>query len=424
MPIVCGTDLSSPARRATAAAAALAGRLAEPLWLVHVRQDGDGGPADAAAALGREAEALRESSGIEVHPEVVGGATDASLVESARARRALLVVGSAGHARHALSRLSGTSERIARRAEVPFLVVRDAAPFAAWARGERPLRVLLGVDGSGGDDGAIDWVRALRRAGPCDVVVVHVYDAFELADRYGERGRASTLELAARVEPLLVRDLRARIGALEGGGEVEFRPAPTIGRAVDPLLELAGAERADLVVVGARPHGAVGRLSSLSAGVVHLGTVSVALVPPPEHGRARPVPRIRRVLVATDLTRESAAAVPYAYALAGAEDGAEVHLLHVVDVPADEAEALRREREAAAGLRALVPAQAPAGVATRVHVKAGDDAARVICETAERLGADVVCLTPRGRSAVRTVFGSTAHEVLRRTRRPVLFVAP
>ena len=41
---------------------------------------------------------------------------------------------------------SGVAERTAESAPVPTLVVRDAAPFEAWARGERALKVFVGVD--------------------------------------------------------------------------------------------------------------------------------------------------------------------------------------------------------------------------------------------------------------------------------------
>jgi nucleotide-binding universal stress UspA family protein len=53
------------------------------------------------------------------------------------------------------------------------------------------------------------------------------------------------------------------------------------------------------------------------------------------------------------------------------------------------------------------------------------DTARAIHETAERLGADVICLASHGRSGIaRAALGSVAEEVMRNSRRPVLVVRP
>jgi nucleotide-binding universal stress UspA family protein len=51
------------------------------------------------------------------------------------------------------------------------------------------------------------------------------------------------------------------------------------------------------------------------------------------------------------------------------------------------------------------------------------DVARAICETAERVGADVVCLAASSKSVVdRTLVGSVATQVLQQASRPVLLI--
>jgi nucleotide-binding universal stress UspA family protein len=128
------------------------------------------------------------------------------------------------------------------------------------------------------------------------------------------------------------------------------------------------------------------------------------------------VPRFRTAVVATDLSDFANRAVPYAYGVVG--DGGEVHIVHVVD---DDAEI------DLAALTAEVAALAPRGVkaTTVAHVIHGDDAARVVGETAERVGADVVCIASHGRTGLtRALMGSVADKLLRACRRPVMILRP
>lgn len=151
------------------------------------------------------------------------------------------------------------------------------------------------------------------------------------------------------------------------------------------------------------------------------------------------LPELRRVLVPTDLSELGSAAVPYAYGLVAR--GGTVHLLHVVEPPRvpnplyahytparapSRAERQLQEAELSERLRALVPAAAAErAVATAVELDEGDEVAERVCAAAERLGADAICLGSHGRGGVaRTLLGSVAEQVLRRTRRPVLVVRP
>ncbi len=95
MAIVCGTDLSERSRPAVAAAAAIARRAREPLWLVHVIVGGELLEADCrvrlvAAAremLAREAERVSGSLETGVQQGVkalLGSVVAAVLRESAR----------------------------------------------------------------------------------------------------------------------------------------------------------------------------------------------------------------------------------------------------------------------------------------------------------------------------------------------------
>ncbi len=434
MAIVCGTDLSDRSRPALAAAAAIARRTREPLHLVHVVAGGDildaecrERLADAARGrLGREAEVLSGSAEGGVHAIVRIGHAVREVLSVADAEGAsLVVVSSHGHAASPLYGLGGTSERIALESPYPVLVVRDAKPFEAWARGDRPLRIVVGVDFTASSVSAVRWVKILRRAGACDVVFGHVYDGIEVLRRYGRGGLPSLVEPDADVERLLERDLAAIVGDLGGDGQVAFRPRLGLGRLADHVVELAEAERADLLAVGTHHRRGPARLWSVSSGVLHLARMSVATVPTTPGALLGPegLPEVKRVLVATDLSDASSWAVTFAYALLGRRGG-DVHLLHVVTAAQGEEERAAADAELARHVRALAPGAAGReGITTHVEIAHGAVVSE-ICTAAERFGADVVCLGSRGESGLKTLLGSAVAGVLRESMRPVLVVRP
>jgi nucleotide-binding universal stress UspA family protein len=149
------------------------------------------------------------------------------------------------------------------------------------------------------------------------------------------------------------------------------------------------------------------------------------------------VPELRRVLVPTDFSELSLAAVPFAYALAA--PGGSVHLLHVVEVseqpnplyahyrpgrtPTPD-ERAAQEAELRERLRALVPGGARAkNVSTEIELAESTEVAECIAEAAERLHVDAICIATHGRSGLgRALFGSVAKAVLRSSRRPILIV--
>jgi nucleotide-binding universal stress UspA family protein len=433
MSIVCGTDLSERSRPALAAAAAIASLAREPLHVVHVVTaellEADVRERLVAAAgvrLAREAERVSGSVAGGVHRTVLTGHPVRELLSFAEARDAtLVVVSSQGHAASPLFRLGGTSERIAVESPLPVLVVRDAAPFEGWARGDRPLRVLVGVDFTISSLSAVRWVRKLRRTGPCDVVFGHLYDGVDVLRRYGRGGIPSLVEPDPGVERLLARDVAAVVGDVGGAGQVAFRMHLALGRFADHLVELGEAERADVVVVGTHHRSGPARLWSVSSGVLHLAGMSVATVPTSPGTLLGPegLPEVKRVLVATDLSDSAGWAVTFAYALVG-RHGGDVHLLHVVQSPRREEERAAADAELARRLRALAPSAAGReGITTHVEITHGAVVAE-ICAAAERVGADVVCVGSRGASGFKALLGSAVAGVLRECARPVLVVRP
>ena len=430
MSIVCATDFSEPAATGVAAAAALAVGLGERLCLVHVLA----APGTEAALeevarerLGEVADGLARP-GLAIEQRLVAGVPDEAIVGVAAEVGARLIVLSALGQRPASRwRLGGTAERTAQTAGLPVLVVRGGAAFEAWAGRERRLRVLLAADLSVTSDAAVRWLGALRAVGPCDVVVGHVYWPPAERRRLGIRGELNLARDPA-VEEVLARELAARVGTLPGEGEVRIRVTWSLGSPVSHLLELGDEERVDLVVVGTHQRTGLDWLwhGSFSREVLHRARTSVACVPVVAAEAVAPGPTrpARSVLAATDLSPAGDRAVPHAYAGLGA--GGVVHLLHVVEPQAEPAAAERagRERALVERLRALVPPDAAGrGVETRVLVVEGTDAADAICQTAARLGVDLVCVGAHGRSGLgRLVTGSVTQAVLARSPRPVLVV--
>jgi len=446
MPVVCGVDFSTWSSSAAVTAASLAGRTNELLYLVHVLEPHVERMEASAFAkvqsllherLNGEIARLEELTKAPIEAAVLPGEVAEAVKQFAIDKKAnLIVVGSAGHGASALVKLGGSSERLASGCDIPVLVVREPDSMAAWAQG-KGLRVILGFDDSEASMSALRWVEALRKLAPVDVVLGRVYYQDEAHRQYGLSRRFSYTDADPRVESLIERDLKAHVPTMKGSGELIYRAKLAVGRVADHLLELAEAERCQLVVVGTHGRQGLARMWSVSAAALHLSRMSVLVVPPDGKPARITQPRVKRVLVTTDFSNLGNAAVQWAYALA--EPGAEVYLTHVTlttGLAGELAEQYlpsadllpqapaRVELEVAARLRALTPATAPEKhVVTRTEVIRAPNAAQAISEAAERLAADVIVISSHGRTGLaRTVFGSVADEVMKSSRKPVFIV--
>jgi nucleotide-binding universal stress UspA family protein len=62
---------------------------------------------------------------------------------------------------------------------------------------------------------------------------------------------------------------------------------------------------------------------------------------------------------------------------------------------------------------------------TRTEVVQSANVAGTICQTAERIAADAICMASHGRTGViRTSLGSVAEGVMRQTHRPTFIIHP
>lgn len=448
MTIVCGVDFSPAAARATKVAGQLARRLGDRLTLVHAVEPitpvplefgGEFGRAekslrDAGARLLGEAAAELRGAGFDVEEVVADGHPDQVLLAEGQARGArLIVLGTYGRRGPARWIAGSVAQRVVGAADRPVVVVPETGPdLEPWARGARPLTIAVGVDRSLSSLAALDWVRALRAVGPCNVVALHFYWPPQEYTRLGLSGPLFAGN--PQVIDVLEHEVRGLIGELPGEGSLSVRVVPHWGELGDALQSRGVYEGADLVVVGTHQRHGVDRVlhGSVAAGALRAARLPLLCVPAPLHHEEPHVPRLERVLVATDLSPLGDQAVPWAYA--AVDPGGHVELCHVFEhyVPhpiyayASDKDALRPEHRAELEQRlaALIPPEAKARhIVTHVNVIDGGRAGEALAQAAERLMVDAICIATHGRSGLgKALLGSVAEEVMRRSKRPVLLL--
>ena len=198
----------------------------------------------------------------------VGHGGPAQVLLEASESAALLVIGSRGRGGFARLLLGSTSTQCATHATVPTIVVPgDVEPAAVET-------VMVGCDGSPNSMAALRWAIDFAPPGGT-VVVAWVWDATPLAVGADAFFFPDASDLAAERFHHLVDTVADQARLSDVTLEREFvRGTPRSALA-------AQAENADLVVVGARGHGAVGAalLGSVSTWLLHHLHRPIAVVP-------------------------------------------------------------------------------------------------------------------------------------------------
>lgn len=284
MRLLCATDLSSRADRALRRAAALAREAGAELVLLSVVDDDqpEGLVAserrEVTSLLAEQARAMPEMQGLNPRLRVEAGDAFDAIIRVAEEEAATLIVMGEHRKRLLLDMFVGTTiERVMRRGRWPVLMVNRPA--------ERPYRrVLAAVDMSEPAANALRAAIRLRFAGRGELTVFHAFQQpgrgnMMLADLSKEAIEGHVAATAAQTRAELGRYLRGLdlgLGsqlppiALEEGA-----PAEALRRAVDRLSP-------DLVVIGTRGYGALGRLVLGSTAEEALRTLDcdVLAVPP------------------------------------------------------------------------------------------------------------------------------------------------
>jgi nucleotide-binding universal stress UspA family protein len=316
MKILCGTDFSQQAERASRAALQLARRFGDTLILAQVLEPPTSNLLEVAAdarafeqtvrgatgkALDDAAAALR-SYGVSVETVILTGHPHEALTTLGREIDArLIVLGS--HGRHAPWRwfVGSVAERTQRLADRPVLIVREHAEgIGGWAAGRRPLRVVVGIDMSEASHAPVAFVKALRKQGPCKIDFVHVSRPFAFAP-------------AGDVLSLLDRALREQVGELQKAGDCSLRIVPNWNTDADTLAQFVGGEKADLLIVGTHQRRGLDLMvtGSVAREMIRLSDAPVLTVPTVR--RIEQTTETRPVLT---IVAGSAAAVPLAFAIA------------------------------------------------------------------------------------------------------------
>jgi nucleotide-binding universal stress UspA family protein len=426
MKILFATDFSDAARTAGRASARLAGKLGAELIVLHVAHLPGARPSMARGSFSLSPDELKRRTQLvdaqaaelralcpRVETKIVEGLPDEGILEVGDAERAELIVlgpvGDRGAQQRALGTIAG---RVIKASSVPVMIAREERSIDVWTHGGRPLRVMLGYDGSRPARAALDWLRDWRRAGEIELSAIHVH--------------AGSEELAPG------HVLRERVERVFDDAEVRVRTLPARGRPTVHLVDAANYERSDLLVVGTHRRGALDRLrhGSVSLDVAASAQCNVVTVPLTKRTAPRTAPReIRRVVVPVDLSELSHTAV--AWALGTLPRDGELQLVHVLPplrpIPGEApglVTSIATPEEVTQRLEELVPAEARSrGIVVRTNVIEAFDAARSIVDVAERTDADLICLTTHGRSGLaRTVLGSVAEAVVRASPIPVVVV--
>ena len=213
------------------------------------------------------ADAIRPMAKVDITATTAFGGAARCLIDSAPPGGAI-IVGSRGRGGFARLLLGSTSTQVDTHAASPTIVVPMEAPI------ERAERLLVAVDGSANSLAAFDW--AVRFARPGDrVESVFVRDLSRLAAQ------------AERFDPSEPTDSEFELRRLLERRAADTAPAidihhKTVEGSVRHELRRHAAD-ADLLVMGARGHGAIGAalLGSVSTWLLHHLCRPMAVVPAP-----------------------------------------------------------------------------------------------------------------------------------------------
>ncbi len=139
--------------------------------------------------------------------------------------------------------------------------------------------IVVGVDGSGGADAALDWALAEAEQRGCPLRAVYVFPTGRV--RPGEKLPAD-VEIRARAEELVERSVARAVERLGLPPKVEIRTEAAPVRSRGPAAVLADySQTADLIVVGSRGFGGFEALllGSVSEQIVQHSRCPVAVIP-------------------------------------------------------------------------------------------------------------------------------------------------
>lgn len=261
-------------------------------------------------------------------------------------------------------------------------------------------------------------------------------DGSEPARRAQRHARMLAVQFDATIHVLTVTEdastgKEALAGATDYLGSVEWESATRAGQPVREILRYADENACDMIVMGTHGRQGIRRAiaGSVAEGVLRRADVPVFTVQ--DDGESGDPTPYERILLPTDGSQQSEAALEPAVAIAAAFD-ATIHVVGVVDVNTVAAQSELANPNVISGQLRDQCEAATERVAERIE-EAGIDGERVILEGApsdaildhsREADCDLIVMSTHGRTGLeRALVGSTTERTVRRAEMPVVSVA-
>ncbi|MEO7270079.1 MAG: universal stress protein [Knoellia sp.] len=209
--------------------------------------------------------------------DIVVDDLDGPALQALAERAAMLVVGGHGRGGQRALSLSSLSDSLVRRLRVPIMIPGEGSPTSRTAPAIAHLpRVVVGVDGRGGEEELISIAAVEARARDCSMVIVRAVRP----DREG----------GVMARPQVWDETWMAVRQADKDAAVSCRVVVTVDEPVAALTGECGPD--DLLVVGTRGQGRLAGLvpGSVARGVLDAGICDVMVVPPSAVGVPRPGP--------------------------------------------------------------------------------------------------------------------------------------
>jgi nucleotide-binding universal stress UspA family protein len=263
--------------------------------------------------------------------------------------------------------------------------------------------ILFGTDFSSCSDAAFSYARSIARRNGATLNVAHVMPTMaSLLVLSPEFGMDAAVHEANRVQGY-IEQLERRMGT------IPHHVLTPKGKVADELARIIDEQHIDLLVLGTHGRTGVRRLvmGSVAEESLRRASCPVLSVGPNVSCEPGPEARFHHILFATDFSRSSLAALPYAIFFAE-EDQAGLTLLHFIEQPTGPNPA-RTKKSLLRRLDELVPADAHLPYHWQSWVEFGElfvTPAQGILEVAARREVDLIVLGVR---AVRGSLGLSSH---------------
>jgi nucleotide-binding universal stress UspA family protein len=296
-------------------------------------------------------------------------------------------------------------------------------------------KILVPTDGSGFDRKSI--LVALRVAERCGakVLLVRVVTSGAYLGTDGTDGMAPVDVLRAEHRAAL-SELNALVAECRNLSSAEINADLEEGPAADVLERYAKLNEIDLIVISSHGRRGLARLSlgSVTDSLIRSTTIPVLVVKPnasyltPEASQ-----EFHRIIVPLDGSSLAERILNRVIPLAKLE-GKEIILLHVLTPLEDwyeegDTRRLQWRKKKVAGAQTYLAGRADdirlQGVAARIDVVAGENAANEITDYARSRGADLIAIATHGRGGLaRVVRGSVADDVIKSSTCSILVLNP